>query len=193
MNQKQLNYQQRNFDNRNNVFLDIAAIIIFTLVMSGLTSCISQKRVDKICATCPTETTIRIDSVTINTIDTIYRTSKLDSLIFMSSIDLTKQIDTVYFEDETWKASIYVTNNKLKAKIEHLSDSISTIIKTKETTVKQAEKQIIKVPVEKIVPKYNKWYYFLLIWFVSSIVFICGWVWIQWEKGKIKWLVKFKN
>ena len=161
-------------------------IILLSLIAVVLTSCVSQKRVTKICATCPTETIYRTDTLRTQTIDTVYKTSQLDSLIFISTIDLSKGVDTIYFEDETWKAQLFVTNHKLKAKIEHLSDSIDNIVVIDRTEVNSSEVATRIVLKDKIVPKYNGWYRFLLYWWIGSLVLIILGVVILIFRAKLK-------
>ena len=42
MNPKQTAYQQRKFDNRNQIYFIIAAILILVLIISGATSCVNK-------------------------------------------------------------------------------------------------------------------------------------------------------
>ena len=165
--------------------------IIYIFLMLGIASCTTQRDIDKVCSSgiCPTEIVYKTDSIYIETIDTIYRTSQLDSLMFVSSLDFSRGTDTIYFEDETWKGTFYVTQSKLKAKIEHLSDSISTIVKTK-TIDKSSDKTITVVEIKEVdKPIRDRWYYFLLIVFillVSYAIFrLVLWIKLGWLKNNI--------
>jgi len=159
-------------------FLTVLALLGLIALLA--TSCVSQKRVDKICQTCkPDSVIIKTDSVYIETIDTVYRISAWDSILLVSSLDPEKIIDTIYIEDEHWKGQFFISQNHFKAQISHLSDSITQIVKTKATNVNTVSEKIIKVPVDVITPKYNKWHYFLLIWFIISVVLIGVVAWMK--------------
>jgi hypothetical protein len=161
----------------------------------NLSSCISPKRIAKICETCPTDDSdsiIRIETETI-----VYRAGALDSLMWVSTFDFSKFIDTIYktdtliqFKDNTWQISLLRgDNNKLELFATHQSDSIKELNRVIESS--DNSKKIIEVPVEKIVPKYNRFFWFLLIWWLASLSLVAVWIWWQYQKGKVKWLSKF--
>ena len=192
-NKKQTEYQRRFFDKRNRLISIIALAIITVFIALSLTSCITQKRVAKICQTCPTEIKDSIRIVEKETV--VYKAGALDSLMWVSTFDFSKFTDTVFktdtlikFKDNTWQISLVRNDlNQLKLFATHQADSIKELQKIVDNT----QVKTVTKTVEKIVPKRDGWYYFLLCWWVVSIVVIIVWFWWQYQNGKIKWLAKF--
>jgi len=142
---------------------------------------------------CPTsEVTIR-DTSYIERIDTIYRVSTWDSILIASSINPLKLIDTIVIEDKYWKGQFIVSQNDFKAKISHLNDSIAQIVKSIEKASNNSEIKTVEVIKEINKPIRDKWYFrfmfgFIITWLLILVVLV-GWVYMQYQKGKIKWLM----
>lgn len=164
----------------------IFQISLTLAIFFSLSSCISQKRFNKICQSgaCPSESVIIHDTSYIETIDTIYRLSVWDSILFMSSFNPLKEIDTIIIEDKFWRGQFIVSKNDFKAQISHLQDSISKIVKTIEKSSNNSE--IKTVEVIKLVDKpiRDKWYKFYcrFTWItISILLFILGlWIFRKW-------------
>jgi len=167
----------------------------------NMTSCISQKRVDKICQTCPTETIIKDSIRTVEKETIVYKAGALDSLMWVSTLDFSQFLDTIYktdtiieFKDNTWQISLLRgDNNKLRLFATHQADSIKELHKLVDNTNQSVKVQTVVKTVEKIVPKHNRWYYFLLIWFICSIVIIIAVVWAKWNIIKLRLFAKHLN
>lgn len=195
MNQKQINYQQQKFNKRYNVIFIIAAIIVSTLIISGLTSCMTQRQIDKVLARCPVETKDSI--VYIETENIVTKPGLLDSLLWMSTIDFKRFTDTIFktdtlirFKDNTWTFDLIKDHDKIKIIASHQADSIRELNKTV-TDLKQSVKTIVKtVLVDK--PIRDKWYKFYCrftwISIVSILVLLAAWIWYKWNALKLKWM-----
>lgn len=195
MNQKQANYQQSKLDNRNQIYFIIASIVILVLIISGATSCISQKRVAKICETCPKITKDSI--VYIETENIITKSGLLDSLLWFSTIDFKRFTDTIFktdtliqFKDKTWSFDLIKDHDKIKIIASHQADSIRELNKTV-TDLKQSTKTIEKkIYTDK--PIRDKWYKFYcrFTWIsIAVILFALGLlIFWKWNSLKIKWL-----
>jgi len=177
--------------------LFIIISLLWLIVCLMFTSCITQKRVDKICQTCTPDSVIyKTDTSYIEKIDTIYRFSRWDSLLLVSTWNSDKQIDTIIIEDTHWKGQFFISQGQFKAKLSYLKDSITQIVKTIETSAKTSEKQVIHVDKPVNVPIRDKRFKFYraFTWISSVLVllFLGLWIWLQYQKGKITWLSKFK-
>lgn len=163
--------------------------IAIILMIALFTSCTTQRDIEKVCSSglCPTEVIIQHDTSYIERIDTIYRMSAWDSLLFVSSLNPEKIIDTVIIEDQFWKGQFIISKNDFKAQISHLQDSITQIVKTVEKTANNSEIKTVEVKVPVNVPKYNKFFYFLLIWFIVCIIILIIFALSKWQKLKLKW------
>lgn len=177
----------------------IFQISLTLAIFFSLTSCISQKRVDKICQSgaCPSETVIIKDTSYIERIDTIYRISAWDSILFMSSLNPEKIIDTIIIEDEFWRGQFIISKNDFKAKISHLQDSITNIVKTINSTSNSSEIKTVEVIKEVDKPKRDKWYYRFMFGFFGTwliiLVILAVWIWVQYKKGQLNWLAFMKK
>jgi len=103
------------------LFKIIVAFAVVIFIISLFTSCISQKRVDKICQTCaPDSIVFKTDSIYIERIDTVYRVSAWDSLLLVSTWNPDKITDTIIIEDTHWKGQFYISQGQFKAHISYL-------------------------------------------------------------------------
>lgn len=199
MNQKQTAYQQSKFDNRNRLAAVAILSVLILLVVIGATSCISQKRVAKICETCPVQTKDSI--VYIETESIITKPGLLDSLLWFSTIDFKRFTDTIYktdtlirFKDNTWTFDLIKDHDKIKIIASHQADSIRELNKTV-TDLKQSVKTVTKnVYVPQ--PIRDKWFKFYcrFTWISIMVVFFLLLVWIiyKYESIVTGWRV-FKN
>jgi ATP-dependent Zn protease len=163
----------------------LALILVLTVQFS---SCISPKRIAKICETCPTETKDSI--VRIETEKVIYKAGALDSLMWVSTFDFSQFTDTIFktdtvikFKDNQWSFQLIRDHDKLKLYATHQSDSIKELQKMVDNT----QVKTVTKTVEKTVPKYNRFFYFLLIWWLISLIFVAVWIWWQYQKGVVRW------
>ena len=196
MNPKQTAYQQRKFDNRNQIVFIIAAILILVLIISGATSCVTQKQVDKICQTCPKETIIKHDTIERTITEYVKTDPLLDSLLFVSSWNPEKEKDTVYIEDTHWRGLFYVSTGKLTAQINYLSDSLLMLKQSTTTSVNASEIKTVEKKVFVDKPIRDKWYKFYckFTWIAIIFILVIIALWSLWKYGQlqIKWLA-FKN
>ena len=157
-----------------------------------LTSCISQKRVDKICETCPKETIIKHDTIERTITEYVKVDPLLDSLLFVSSWNPEKETDTIYIEDSHWKGLFYVSTGKLTAQINYLSDSLLMLKQSTTTSVNASEIKTIEKKIYIDKPIRDKWYMFYakFTWFaiiITLILLVC-WIIAKWNSLKLKWL-----
>jgi len=188
------NYPNMIKSRMKSVFVIIVVVVSFIIILFSFSSCTTQRDIEKVCASgiCPTETITIHDTSYIETIDTVFQMSHWDSLLFASSWNPDKITDTIFIKDEFWKGQFIISKNDFKAKIEHLSDSITQIVKTVKTSSKTVEKQTIEVEKRVEVAKYNKLFYILLTWSILTIIFIVFVCIKKWQEMKFGWL-KFRN
>ena len=188
------NYPNMIKSRMKSVFVIIVVVVSFIIILFSFSSCTTQRDIEKVCASgiCPTETITIHDTSYIETIDTVFQMSHWDSLLFASSWNPDKITDTIFIKDEFWKGQFIISKNDFKAKIEHLSDSITQIVKTVKTSSKTVEKQTIEVEKRVDVAKYNKLFYILLTWSILTIIFIVFVCIKKWQEMKFGWL-KFMN
>jgi hypothetical protein len=186
-------------DNFKDDFKFVSTTIIFAIISIMIlffTSCISQKRVDKICQTCPKETIIKHDTIERTITEYVKVDPLLDSLLFVSSWNPEKETDTIYIEDSHWKGLFYISTGKLTAQINYLSDSLLMLKQSTTTSVNASEVKTIEKKVYIDKPIRDKWYYrFMFGFFGTWLIIIVGlvvWVWWQYQKGKLNWSI-FKN
>lgn len=191
MNSKQTAYQQRKFDNRNRLTAFAILSIIVLLLVVGATSCITQKRVAKICETCPKE--YRDSIVYVETENITTKPGLLDSLLWLSSFDFGRFTDTIYktdtlirFKDKTWSFDLIKDHDKIKIIASHQGDSIRELNKTikelKEST------STIEKPVYINKPIRDKWYKFYcrFTWISIAVVLFALGLWIFWKWNSLK-------
>jgi hypothetical protein len=181
-----------------NLLISWAVIILLLLTAALFTSCITQKRVDKICLTCkPDSVIIKTDSIYAERIDTVYKMSAWDSLLLVSTWNPNKITDTIIIEDTHWKGQFYISQGTFKAQLSYLKDSITQIVKTIETISNTSQQEIIKVPIPVNVPIRDKRFRFYrsFTWISSILVLLLlgVWVYFQVQKGKMQWIYKFKR
>ena len=198
MNSKQTAYQERKFDNRNRLYFVIATIFILVLIISGATSCITQKQVDKICQSgkCPTKEVIKHDTIIEKITEYVKTDPLLDSLLFVSSWNPEKITDTVYIEDSHWKGLFYISTGKLTAQINYLSDSLLMLKQSTISSVNASEVKTITKNVYIDKPIRDKWYKFYcrFTWISIALVLVLIAFWCLWKYGQLqlRWRV-FKN
>jgi len=170
-------------------------LILISLIAILLTSCITQKRVDKICQTCtPDSVVFKTDTSYIERIDTVYRFSAWDSLLLVSTWNPNKRIDTILIEDSHWKGQFYISQGQFKAKLSYLQDSITQITKSIKSSVNTSIKEVIHVDKPVNVPIRDKRFKFYrsFTWIVSIMVLLLLGIWIYFkvQKGKINLIKK---
>jgi hypothetical protein len=172
--------------------LSIFIMVLAIIGVLSLSGCVTQKRVDKICQTCPTETIIKHDTIERTITEYVKVDPLLDSLLFVSSWNPEKITDTIYIEDSHWKGLFYISTGKLTAQINYLSDSLLMLKQSTTTSVNASEIKTIEKKVYIDKPIRDKWYYrFMFGFFGTWLIIIVGlvaWVWYKWNSLKLKWL-----
>ncbi len=154
----------------------VAIFLILTLFLSSCFSYRVHKHKNRICSDiCPEKVIIRVDSVRVVETEIIKLPPIRDTLFIEVPYNL---FDTIYIEDKTWRGRFYLTESKLTADIQHLSDSIEKLSKV-ETVIKTETKT--ETIVEKVKNPLNRW----LFWVVLALLGVI--VWLK-RKVLLKWL-----
>jgi len=152
----------------------ITGVLLVLLIAIAFTACTSQKKIDKICQTCPVKEIYKTDTVIEKITEYVKTDPLLDSLLFVSSWNPEKITDTVYIEDGNWKGLFYISTGKLTAQINYLSDSLMMLKQSVTSSVNTSEQKTIekKVLVDK--PIRDKWYKFYckFTWTISLFIIL---------------------
>lgn len=136
---------------------------------------------------CIEKVIIKHDSVHHYSVDTIFRSSNIDSLLFNAIIGAKEIIhDTIRIHDNNFNAEIVINNGELRAKILHYSDAVKEIIKTNTINISDSKQEVIKVPnpineALKIKVKQLKW----VILSLCLLLVICLGAWIVGKRIKL--------
>ena len=144
-------------------------ILILSLFLAVLlSSCHNRwlvRNQDEICSNiCPEQVIFKTDTVR----ETITEIEKLPPVIDTLYINVPYNLyDTIIIEDKTWRAKFFLTESKLSADIQHLSDSINMIKTTKSEVIHTESERII---FQKVKNPVNKWLIYICLLLVVGVV-----------------------
>jgi len=167
-------------------------LLIILIAATTLTGCHQQyvaKHKNEICATCPSEHNNSSVYIEKWKTDTIYRVSKIDSLIIVARMTADcngKKVpcnaDTVLIVNEKYYLHLWSENSNLKMTLRIMGDSIAEIIKTKETSdVKTETKTITKTEVKKA-GRFYVWFFWIVAMLAVLWLILKLWLWkyVKW-------------
>lgn len=157
--------------------------ILFGIILLGITSCNTTKRLSKICEKCPTKDSVSyIETVNL---DTIIITNPGDTTILEVPVDLTDY--SLSEENAKQKVQLEILKGKLRLITICKDDSLKIVIKNLEK--KLSEQTTIKVPYPVIEYKCRKFFIYCTIALFVVVILFVGWIYLK-NRAKILSLLK---